>query len=297
MAVRKKRDELNQSDLKFHDDNAEEKIKHDKDSDFQLYLDSLEIENINFMRELDESAFRDAGKMLEVLSGEKTKSGIEKIIEGNLEDLIIPETHQENGILYSHFDFIKMVDVQAETIMKYIREGKIVADSVIGGTKYYFKKNTIDLYVEKFGWSLITMESLIKIFYRMICDMGMSYSYKHVLIKAMLNTANESGTCSLDDIVLFFREYYNDRRKKGLFVEKPKSIFSKVDFDFKDAKRVIYVYPYKRFADMQLMYCAKDKHSISFNQKIWYDFLVPERKKIESLCDTQLLKYYKRFVV
>lgn len=259
-----------------------------------LYLDN-EADDSALLREIDADAYLDAGKMLEVLSGEKQKSGIEKIIDGNFEDLIVSSVCKKDKVLYSHFDFIKMVDVQSETILKYIREGKIIADLVEGKFKYYFYKSTIEYYVDKFGWSFITVKDLKRTFYKMINDMGMSYSYKHVLIKAMLNTANCFGACFLEDIVSYFRRYYDERRKRGLFVEKPRSIFAYDDFSFKDAKQVILIYPYKRFADMQLMLYSKDKQTISFNEEIWKDFLLVEQHDIEVLCDRKLLKYYKRF--
>lgn len=259
-----------------------------------LYLDN-EGDDSALLREIDSDAYLDAGKMLEVLSGEKQKSGIEKIIDGNFEDLIVPNDCKENKVLYSHFDFIKMVDVQSETILKYIREGKIIADLVEGKFKYYFYKSTIEYYVGKFGWSFITVRDLKRTFYKMIRDMGMSYSYKHVLIKSMLHTADCSGSCFLEDIVSYFRRYYGERRRRGLFIEKPNSIFAYDNFSFKDAKRIILIYPYKRFADMQLMLYLKDKQKISFNEEIWKDFLLVERQDIEALCDRKLLKYYKRY--
>lgn len=281
--------------MKYIRQDVDRKVENGERLESQsLYLDN-EADDSALLREIDADAYLDAGKMLEVLSGEKQKSGIEKIIDGNFEDLIASNICKKDKVLYSHFDFIKMVDVQSETILKYIREGKIIADLVEGKFKYYFYKSTIEYYVDKFGWSFITVKDLKRTFYKMINDMGMSYSYKHVLIKAMLNTADCFGACFLKDIVSYFRRYYDERRKRGLFVEKPRSIFAYDDFSFKDAKRVILIYPYKRFADMQLMLYSKDKQTISFNEEIWKDFLLVEQQDIEALCDRKLLKYYKRF--
>ncbi len=51
-----------------------------------------------------------------------------------------------------------MVDVQSETIERYIREGKIITDLEIpmGETRTfkYFKEETIDRYVKEFNWDL-----------------------------------------------------------------------------------------------------------------------------------------------
>ena len=60
--------------------------------------------------------------------------------------------------MISQIEFVRRVDVQAETISKYIREGKIVADLEVpcsSTTFKYFKEETIKRYAEEFGWQLI----------------------------------------------------------------------------------------------------------------------------------------------
>lgn len=61
----------------------------------------------------------------------------------------------------------------------------------------------------------------------MIRQMDMSYSCKPVLMKAILLYADEKGRIKLDDIVAYFKSYYENRRTAGLPVEKKNSIFAK----------------------------------------------------------------------
>ena len=54
----------------------------------------------------------------------------------------------------------------------------------------------------------------------MVRQMDMSYSYKPVLLKAVLLFADDKGRVKLGDIVTYFREFYEARRTAGLVVEK-----------------------------------------------------------------------------
>ena len=62
--------------------------------------------------------------------------------------------------MVSLIEFVRMVDVQSETIEKYVREGKILADLVVPmsgkRTFKYFKKEKVYKYVDQFNWQLIT---------------------------------------------------------------------------------------------------------------------------------------------
>ena len=98
----------------------------------------------------------------------------------------------------------------------------------------------------------------------------MSYSYKPLLIKAMLEYADEkNGTCPMEDIIFYFRDFYTKRRLKGLFVEKEKSIFSREGFSDREARRIILIYPYKRFANFRLLYYKKEEELLGFHPYLW----------------------------
>lgn len=61
-------------------------------------------------------------------------------------------------------------------------------------------------------------------------QMDMSYSYKPILLKAILKHADKSGRVKIDDIVVYFKSFYESRRDRGLIVEKSNSIFAKGDY-------------------------------------------------------------------
>lgn len=149
---------------------------------------------------------------------------------------------------------------------------------------------------EKASEEPIEETALKEVFFEKIQDMRMSYSYKPLLIKAMLNYADEeNGTCPMEDIILYFREFYAKRRSKGLFVEKENSIFSQERFCDKDARRIILIYPYRRFANFQLLYYEAADQRIGFHPYLWKSLSREEKEEIKTLCDSALDRYYRRF--
>lgn len=109
---------------------------------------------------------------------------------------------------------------------------KLVPDLIVPMSEHrtfkYFKEETLQKYAEQYGWTLIDDSNRKDMFMDMIRQMDMSYSYKPVLMKAMMQYADDKVRIKLDDIVAFFKAYYEARREAGLIVEKKNSIFAKV---------------------------------------------------------------------
>jgi len=199
--------------------------------------------------------------------------------------------------MVSQLEFVRMVDVQSETIARYIREGKIIPDFQVpigSKTFNYFEKETVYRYAEQYGWKIITQENLKEVFLEMVEKMDMAYSYKPVLLKAMLTLADEQGRVLLEDVVSYFLKFYEDRRKDGLVVEKKNSIYCKEKPARSEVLRNILANPFKRFEDMRIMRKAKDLEYIEFNPSIWRKLSAEEKEWILSWCDQKLEEYFQK---
>ena len=74
-------------------------------------------------------------------------------------------------------------------------------------------------------FSRIRLEELLE-----YCQtMKMSYSYKPVLILALLHAGDKNGELTIGEAAQYFRNYYNKRRAKGLPVEKKNCIYQRTD--------------------------------------------------------------------
>lgn len=132
-------------------------------------------------------------------------------------------------------------------------------------------------------------------FLDMIRQMDMSYSYKPVLMKAILLYADERGRIKLEDIVSYFRSYYEGRCAAGLTVEKKNSIFAKGGYTDKEAERNILANPFKRFEDMQVLRHTKTLGIVQVDESVWKKLTREEKQEIERVCDENLEVYYGRF--
>jgi superfamily II DNA or RNA helicase len=204
----------------------------------------------------------------------------------------------EAGDMISQLEFVRMVDVQAETIERYIREGKLLPDLEVplGNRRSfrYFKEETVKDYASKFGWDLITAANMKDKFMDMVKTMDMSFSYKPVLLKAMLEHMDEKGIVRVEDIVDYFIEFYGARKSKGLVVEKKTSIFCKEGFTRKDVERNIFANPFRRFEDMRFMKRCREIENVEFNRHLFKKLSDKEINWIITHCDKNLGEYYGR---
>ena len=198
--------------------------------------------------------------------------------------------------MISQLEFVRMVDVQTETIERYIREGKIAADlEVPFGDKRsfkYFKEETINKYAKQYGWELITPANMKAKFMEMVKTMDMAFSYKPVMLKAMIEHVDENGRVLVEDMVNYFMDFYSVRKEKGQVVEKKQSMFCKDGYTEKEVERNIFANPFKRFEDMRFMSRCRDIEYVEFNRYVWKKLTGEEMAWIVGRCDERLEEYY-----
>ena len=234
--------------------------------------------------------------------GEKPEALIDWPVDALDYELVdIFNWQEEAQGMISQLEFVRRVDVQTETIERYVREGKLVPDLVVPMSEHrtfkYFKEETLEKYAKEYGWTIIDDSNRKELFLDMIRQMDMSYSYKPVLIKAILLYADEKGRVKLDDIVSYFRSYYEGRRAAGLAVEKKNSIFAKGGYTTKEAERNILSNPFKRFEDMQMLHHTKTLGIVQVDESVWKKLSKAEKEEIEKICDEKLEQYYGRFSI
>ena len=200
--------------------------------------------------------------------------------------------------MVSQMEFVRRVNVQSETIERYVREGKLAPDLAVPMSEHrvfkYFKEESLEKYARLYGWTLIDDSNRKDLFMDMIRKMDMSYSYKPVLIKAILRYADEKGQVRLEDIADYFRVYYEGRRAAGLVVEKANSMFAKGNYTNSEAQRNILANPFKRFEDMQMLRHTRTLGIIQVDEAVWKRLGAEEKVEIEKVCEEKLEGYYRR---
>lgn len=128
-----------------------------------------------------------------LFKGEKPEAWLDVPID--VDDYeIIDLFNWQNSVkdMISQIEFVRMVDVQSETVDRYIKDGKIKPDlSVPFGDKrmfHYFREESVRNIAKQYGWDLITPQNMADKFMKFIETMDMSFSYKPVLSKQFMST-------------------------------------------------------------------------------------------------------------
>ena len=200
--------------------------------------------------------------------------------------------------MISQIEFVRMVDVQSETVERYIKDGKVKPDlSIPFGDKrmfHYFREESIRNIAKQYGWDLITPQNMADKFMKFIETMDMSYSYKPVLLKAIYEYMDTSGRVALPDVVDYFIGFYENRKAHRMIAEKSTSIYQKGGYTRKDVEKNILSNPFKRFEDMRFLMRCKDVETIEVNPIIFRKLTREDWLHIVNVCDKSLEKYYLR---
>lgn len=235
-----------------------------------------------------------------LFKGEKPEAWLDVPID--VDDYeIIDLFNWQNSVkdMISQIEFVRMVDVQSETVDRYIKDEKIKPDlSVPFGDKrmfHYFREESVRNIAKQYGWDLITPQNMADKFMKFIETMDMSFSYKPVLLKAIYEYMDSNGRVALPDVVDYFIDFYEDRKAHGMIAEKPNSIYQKGGYTKKDVEKNILSNPFKRFEDMRFLMRCKDVETVEVNPIIFRKLTREDWLHIVDVCDKSLEKYYARF--
>ena len=231
--------------------------------------------------------------------GEKPEAIIDYPVNVNDFELVDLFNWQEEAAgMISQMEFVRRVDVQSETVARYIQDGKITPDLIVPiserKTLRYFKEETLKAAAEKYGWRLIDDSNRVQLFMEMIEKMDMSYSYKPVLIKAFLELADGRGRVKIDDLVSYFKNFYEERRQAGLVVEKEKCLYTRGGYNDAEVRTNILSNPFRRFEEMNMMRHTKTFGIVEIDSTVWNRLDDALKEKIAAICDQKLTEYYAR---
>ena len=217
--------------------------------------------------------------------GEKPEAIVDYPVDATDYELVDLFNWQEEAAgMLSQMEFVRRVNVQSETVERYIRDGLIVPDLIVPMSDHrtfkYFKEETLTAAAKQYGWTLIDDSNRKALFMDMIRKMDMSYSYKPVLMLAVLEHADRNGRIKISDLVAYFRAFYAARRATGLTVEKANSLYCRSDCTDKEIERNILSNPFKRFEDMQMMRHTKTLGIVEVDSAVWKKLTDAEKAEI-----------------
>lgn len=120
----------------------------------------------------------------------------------------------------------------------------------------------------------------------------MKYSYKPILLLAIINCIESRKDTTLENIVKFFERFYKNRDQAGLCVERPESIFAKKMHSFNKAANTIMAGPITAFVKAGLIEYSLPEHRINVASNVEKDIQLNGAEIIEA-CYRRLDNYYK----
>jgi len=119
------------------------------------------------------------------------------------------------------------------------------------------------------------------------------YSYKLVTILACIEKANKNGETAIEDMVLFTREYYQNRKRLRRVVEKKDSIYLKDNISDSQIKQHLISNPIKALA--KTVYFSYDSHKdlFSIDKSLWMVMGNKEKTEITQICIKRLKDYFE----
>jgi hypothetical protein len=121
--------------------------------------------------------------------------------------------------------------------------------------------------------------------------MRMSFSYKPVLIMALLEEG-KSGCVHTEDVTKYFRTYYFSRRKKGEKVEKKNCVFRHINVSDGEIERCIINNPIKALCSSAYFNYDAGKHVFSIRSDIWKEMSSADRTELFEICEQRIKNYF-----
>ena len=121
--------------------------------------------------------------------------------------------------------------------------------------------------------------------------MQMSYSYKPVLIMALLH-AGKDGSVTVKSAAQYFREYYAHRREQGMPAEKKRCIYLHDDVTDKQIIANLVSNPVKALCESGFFFFNEQEQVFSLSPEIWIILDKDSKSMIARICRQRLKEYY-----
>ena len=121
--------------------------------------------------------------------------------------------------------------------------------------------------------------------------MKMSYSYKPVLILALLHTG-KNGTVAIEKAAQYFYDFYEERRRQGLPAEKKRCIYLRDDVTQKQIMANLVSNPVKALCESGFFFFNEQSQVLSMSPEIWSVLDRGSKAMLTRICRQRLKEYY-----
>lgn len=234
-----------------------------------------------FREDFKPEVFQDPIALLDALKKKKKALNVSALEENDY----LYEAEMSTDELLSMSDIERRYHVSIETVRSAIKTKVLVPVASIP----LFSSVDVMKFIEDTKTSLSPIATM---FLEEIEHMRINYSYKPLLLMAILEKAGENGEISMTDIIDYYFAFYKERGRTGLQPEKGDSTFVRYPDDRQIAKRTIATYPLKIYIGKGFLSYDPSTKVVKVDQTLWAYILDAGKEKIKAICEEALRKYY-----
>jgi Restriction endonuclease len=164
-------------------------------------------------------------------------------------------------------------------------------------TSYYFRRDRLELIRASLGLQNIPASSdeWRQEFLDFARSRKLSKSYKPVMLKAFFKLADREGRVAIDDLVREFRDYYVQRARADLPVERgPSLLIDAAEASEPAIKRLIITHPLERFLIKNFMEYLPEEGTLQMAPQLWQGLRHYEVVDVLRSADEQIEYYFAR---
>lgn len=160
---------------------------------------------------------------------------------------------------------------------------------------YFFAKSRREEIRQELGLPQITKDTIKSLFMDFVGEMDMSSSYKPVFMKGFLQLVDKKGKASVKKLTKAFREFYEERRKSGLLIEKGNMRMAKVEeLADEEVQTIMLQMPFEKFERRKYVKYDRDFAYIAFQKDLWIQLNDIEKSQLIQSCEEEIQRYYER---
>lgn len=122
--------------------------------------------------------------------------------------------------------------------------------------------------------------------------MRMSYSYKPLLILALLHAGEQDGSIAIQCAAEYFRDFYSERKSRGLPAEKKKCIYLRDDFTLDQVMANLVSNPVKALVASGYFFYNEGTQVFAVSPEIWSVMKRGKKASLTKICKQKLKEYY-----
>ncbi|MZP30419.1 DEAD/DEAH box helicase family protein [Heliobacterium undosum] len=200
--------------------------------------------------------------------------------------------------MWSHRRLAMELGVSDDTVLNWVRKGKVQADHAVPlgkRTYYYFEPDR----VEEIRRATNTPPRLpiYDEFFLFVRQADMVFSYKSVLLMAMLELTDPDGRVRVDRLVERFARFYREREEQGLPVEAPKAKMARVrDLTTDDIRNLLFEMPFEKFERKGYFRRCRELTEVEWHPSLWVKLTAGDKEMLLREAQWQNDDYYARRV-